>query len=677
MLALTWAVLVLALYYWIHKPITPAWARAVGGALLDGLSAVILVLVAGGLGRWALRRVAVAYWSRAERVAAAALVGLCILSLAILIVGAVALTRLSMLLLWTALAALTWRDLLGWLRDLITLLRMPLPAPRWERFLAVLVLSMLLITALLALLPPTKWDVLTYHLAGPEQYAERGRFYAVPHNHFLGFPQLIETLFSSQIALTGRLTGPGALHWLIGALVLLVTGGYTARHAGPAAGWLAASILLAGASFWLEMTFAYVDLLPVGLAVIALSLTDRWHADPGSAPRDRVRTVIAVGLLAGCGLGVKYSVLWLVVSLGLLLAWLAWRDRRTLILCGAVFGAAILVAFAPWLIRNALWYANPLYPFVFEAGEMDALRQDWYSQPESGLAYSADAWQIPVLPLTATLLGVEGAGSYGTDIGPLYLVLLPLLLLARRHFSDPQREVVQRAGIVAAGVLLLWGVSAALGSYISLQTRLIFYAFGPLAIVAAITFEGLHRLPKRPFDLAFVLQAMVAMALVFTLIDAVRFVTNSGIDRYFSGKDDFEDSYLEHALGWHYVTLQQVNELPSGVTVRFLWEPRYLYCDELRITCHTDLLMDAWYYARRTIGDGSPAAIAAAWQAQGADYLLVYEFGRQFEQQHAALYSSDDWIAWGDFERQFLVEQWRTGNADDKTQYILYRWREE
>jgi hypothetical protein len=132
--------------------------------------------------------------------------------------------------------------------------------------------------------------------------------------------------------------------------------------------------------------------------------------------------------------------------------------------------------------------------------------------------------------------------------------------------------------------------------------------------------------------------------------------------------------------------MRAINDLPENTTVRFLWEPRYLYCDNERIHCTTDSLMDAWYYARRTVGDGSPAAIAAAWQQDSdsySNYLLVYEFGRRFEcgalcgsdEEGSKLYSADDWRAWDEFADTYLVEVWRNG-PEDETRYSLYRWRE-
>jgi hypothetical protein len=167
------------------------------------------------------------------------------------------------------------------------------------------------------------------------------------------------------------------------------------------------------------------------------------------------------------------------------------------------------------------------------------------------------------------------------------------------------------------------------------------------------------------------------------LIGATRLINNRGVNLYFSGEDEYEKDYLEHALGWHYITMREINGLPEGAAVRFMWEPRYLYCDSEHIHCYPDSLMDAWYYARRVVADGSPAAIAQQWQAEGADYLLVYEFGRKFEcgalcgsdEDGSDFYNAADWAAWDELVENYLIEEWRNGNSADETRYILYRWR--
>ncbi len=715
-LALAWVTLVLGLYYWVHKPVTPPLAGALGGALLDGAVAGAFVLVGGGVGRGILRRCDLLWGSAPEQIAAAGAVGLPVLSLLLLAVGSLALSGWSVAAALVIAGALAGRDALAWARQVADWLRTPLPRGRWACFLAVLALGLAGLALILALLPPGKWDALAYHLAGPQQYVERGRFYAAPHNHFLGFPQIVETLFAGQLALTGRLTGAAVLHWGMGALLLLAVGGRAARLGGAATGWLAAVILLSAQTVWIEMSIPYVDLLPMLLAVVGLGAVERWDEarrkapPPGPLPGQAregesaalggqvplsssagegdlggeafvsfpgLRYVILLGALAGFSIGVKYSALWLVISFGVLLLW---RGRgsgwRAALAYAAAYALTALLVFAPWLVRNALYYDNPVYPFVFESAEMDAIRQDWYSQPRSGLIYGDSAWQIPLLPLTATVLGVEGAGTYGTDIGPLFLLLIPLLLLMRGRLTPSERDWLGMAGLVTGAILAAWLVSAAFGSYISLQTRLVLYVFGPLAIMAALTLRGLERLPPKPVHLGFVIQALVMLAAVLTGVAALRYAGERRVPLYFSGEKGYERAYLEHALGWHYATMQRVNELSPGATVRFLWEPRALYCDGVRLHCIPDSLMDGWYYARRTVGQGEPADIAAQWQADGADYLLVYEFGREFEREHAALYDPADWCAWDEFVGGFLDEVWRTGNPGGDVQYILYRWRD-
>ncbi len=688
-IVLFWAVLSMGLYFWVHKPVTPALAEALGGGVLDIFIAILFASTAGGLGRRALRAVDLSAWSVPERAATHALLGLGALSLLIVLVGAVALNLVSIALLMIGVSILTLRDLIAWAGELGRWLRGGLPADRWSRFLVLVALFTIALAFVWALMPPSKWDVLTYHLAGAEQYVEHGRFYAAEHNHFLGFPQLVDTLYAGQLALTGRLAGSALLHWVIGVFVLMVTGGYTARHVNQAAGWLAVVILLTGATIWLEMTFAYNDLLPVGLGVIGLALVESWD---GARRRPEEATVswrqglgylMLLGVIAGFGMSTKYTVIWLAAAFGLLLVWQTRRDGlRTLLAVGAIYGLAASLTLAPWLIRNTIWYGSPTYPMIFEAAEMDSIRQEWYSHPESGLIYRDDAWQIPLLPVMATIIGVEGAGSYNTDIGPLFLMLIPLLVPAWKVATAEERSTLKRALSVAGFIYLAWLISAALGSYISLQTRLILYIFGPLAVVAGMTFEILKRLPKKPLDLSFVLQALVAAVLVFTTINYVRLINNSGIHLYFSGSGDYEERYLERVLGWHYATMRQLDELPAGSTVRFLWEPRYLYCDNIHLNCHTDSLMDSWYYARQTVADGDPAAIAALWRAD-ADYLLVYEYGRRFEcgsycgsgEAGSSFYTEADWRAWDAFVTDHLTELWRTPPSETETAYTLYQWR--
>ncbi len=325
-------------------------------------------------------------------------------------------------------------------------------------------------------------------------------------------------------------------------------------------------------------------------------------------------------------------------------------------------------------MRNAIWYHNPVYPLFFPAVEMDALRLEWYTAPGTGLVPTGRAWQVPILPLTATIFGVEGRTTYQADIGPLFAFLVPLLLLVWSRIAAAERLLVRRVLLVVGVSIAVWMVSAAFGSFYNIQTRLVFFLLPPLAVLAGIAVDGLSRLPVKPLDLGFVLRMMIALVFVLTLISNGREFVTSGLHAYFSGRDDYRKAYLDHVLGWTNVAMEQVNALDPGTEVWFLWEPRGLYCDEDRVNCRVDSTLDAWYHARHTIADGDPAAIAAAWKADGAGALLLFESGRMFEVGDNENYSAADWAAWTAFTADYLDEVWRGGSEGDPA-YILYRWR--
>jgi len=667
--ALLWVTLVLAGYYWAHKPLTPGLVRALGGAALDVASAAALFALAGGVGRALLRRVDVRFWSTPERLAAEAVLGLGATALLILGVGMVWLHALSVAALLGALALWARRDVRGWAREFAAWVRGARVQGRWARALAVYTLGMVALALPLALLPPTKWDVLTYHLVGPQKYLAEGHIYAVPHNHFLGFPQLLEMLYTAQLALTGQLTGAAVLHWGVGALALMAVGGYAARRGGQAVGWLAAALLLSAPSIWWELTFAYVDLLPVGVAVLALGALER------SAQVEDGRPLVALaGALTGLALGTKYSALWLALALGVVtLGQARRRGVRVALRDGLIFAVAAGTLFAPWLLRNALLYGNPLYPFGWEAGEMDAWRQNWYRHPGSALLYTKDAWHAPLLPLTATVFGVENAGLYGADIGPLFAASGPLVLLVWRLWSAAERRTAALALGVAAMVTAAWMLSAGLVSEVGRQPRLVFYLFGPLALALALAFGALRRWPRKPFDLRFVLRGALALTLGLSALSAARTVNDSYAHTYFSGRDDYRRAYLLSALPWHMRAMDHLAAAPGAARVRFLWEPRSLYCPQA-LECVPDTLLDGWAYARHTIGDGSAKAIAAAWRAE-YDHILVYDAGRRYERDNNARYSFEDWVAWEAFASAYLEPVWFIGVYPDAPEYVVYGWR--
>src|SRR5690606_33258431 len=177
---------------------------------------------------------------------------------------------------------------------------------------------------------------------------------------------------------------------------------------------------------WLELYEAYVDLMLMGLAAVMLAVTEAWVTRRGS--RAGLYDLALLGALAGWSMGVKYTAIWLVAGFGVLIVWLSWRDGvRPLLARAALYGGVAALVLLPWLVRNTIWYHNPVYPFFFPSSGLDEVHQTWYVAPGTGLVPTGRAWHIPLLPFMATVFGVEGGVLYQADIGPMFMFLVPLL----------------------------------------------------------------------------------------------------------------------------------------------------------------------------------------------------------------------------------------------------------
>jgi hypothetical protein len=698
-LGLLWVAVVLGAYYVFHKPFQPGQVMAVGGALLDVLGVALLLTVAGGQGRVLLPveppatdkgLMPLVQPLGSTVLAVQALAGLALISLAVLALGLAGLAR-GWLLLGLALAALAilrrqavawWRGFVGWLRGGLAALKRP-----WPAFLALFLALMLAMAFLNALAPATKWDALTYHLTGPKLYAEAGRVHGEIDNHYLGFPQLTEMLYLWLMAWRGAGAGAALIHWLFGALTLMLVGAYAGRFAGGLrVGLLAAAVLLTAETIWWEFGWPYVDLTTMAYIAAAFVLLDAWRAER------RVLLLVEAGLMAGCALGAKYTAVGAVVGLGALALWSARGGRaqaRALLSGGLRFGGAALAGFAPWLVKNALLYGNAVYPFFFDALRWDAFRQAWYTRPGTGLLYTAPL-RLLLLPWDATVCSQEGAagfasplgaalplcdpsgkGSLSATIGPLFLALIPLLAVGWGALRERERGFVGRALLFLAApyAVWLWGVAT---SVLLEQARLLLPIFPVLAILAALAVEGVQRVVVGRVRVGVVIGGAVAFVLALSLLSGALYTVKLGALPVLAGARASRDFLLEH-LGWHYAAIEAVNRLPDSAVVMFLWEPRAFYCRQ-GVVCWGDALLDRWYHAMRLDG-GNIGTIAARWQASGVTHLLLWRDGMEaLTAPGADPFEPGDAEAFAAFVEGYLAPVWE-GEAGGERFYTLYRWR--
>lgn len=658
--------LLLVFYFWTHKPFELDTFSRLGGAALDGLTVGALFAVAGALGRRVVRLLVtrlsldVGLLSRAERFALETAFGLMLIAIATLALGMVGLFR--SVFFWVPLfiiGLLLWREVDGWFADIRALVAGARPQTRWGWLLAAFTVAMLGLALLHALAPVYAWDAMTYHLVGPARYLADGAMSPSPYNFYLGFPKNTEMLYSVTMSLFGRDTAAAPVHYGYGLLALLTVAGAARRATGSIeAGWLAAALLIGSFSLWLLMGWPYVDLGVLLMSALAFSLLNVWREtkDP--------RWLVIVGLVCGFGMGIKLTSGLLVAALGLSL--LVYQPRQ-IVRNGVLFGVAVTAAFLPWLIRGALHYGNPIYPYLFDGLNWEATRMMMFNQAGQGLIKLNQGWQIPLLPFTATIFGVEFTEPYGFTVSP-WLFTLPFLLpLFWKWVNGQARAWVWCSLVVIVPLFIVWGIMAA-NAGIAMQTRLMIVIFPPAALLGTITLHAIGKSPVRPIHLDFIVRVVVGLTLVLCLKEAVTRFDQMRVGSYFLSAVT-RDEYLFLELATYPATMARLGELPADSQVRFLWEPRSYYCPET-ITCIPDVLFDEW---GRPISQGAtPEALLARWREQGDDYVLFFRHGYNayllsvpYNREINALV--DPTLAGA------LDEVWTTPDG----RYVLYTWPDE
>ncbi len=504
-LGVAWVAAVLIAYFLLHPPLTPNslmtlltparqlaldWQTPLRllGHVLDVLVAGWFLLLGAALGRrlWCWCRLPTA--EETMQVALGSGLGLGALSLLSFAGG-----LMGWLSFWTVggglllLSFLCARDgwhLLRWGGGQIRQMGRSIRQASWlDRLLWGYILLTALLMFLAALLPPTAWDALMYHLAVPAADIQQGRVLPTPAN-FQGYqPELVEMLYLDGLLLRGD--GPAALLQLCSGLLSLLAlvalaRQFADRAQGAALALRSAALFLSIPSLVLVLGWPYIDGALVYYELAALcALLCWWHA----SGRQRVGWPALAGALLGLGLDVKYTAALAIGALGLLVVWRAsgggrlrepgsrnlgfasrvraWRQeqwRAALWQAVLLVGIALLVG-SPWLWRNLFLTGDPLFPYhlghLFPEGPLwDDVRTQ-YALEGAGWGW-ASSWRLLTLPLEVTLYGTQGSIEFDATLGPLLLLLLPLGLLAWQRTRNtsasptPDQEVAASAHSFAA-----------------------------------------------------------------------------------------------------------------------------------------------------------------------------------------------------------------------------------
>ncbi|MBI4497978.1 MAG: glycosyltransferase family 39 protein [Chloroflexi bacterium] len=470
----------------------------------------------------------------------------------------------------------------------------------------------LALALLRALAPPIGWDSLVYHLTGPRLWVATGRMVGgidLPHYYF---PPLVELLYALALLLRSD-TAAQALHTALAGLTVLMTGLTARRFLGPGYGLPAAALLLSGTSLVALAGRAYVEWGLMLFVVLAVWALGRWREEGGAA-----WLALAGGFL-GLGLGVKYTAVAVAAGAAVFVAGvglIARSPARVVLGRLALLGLAAGLVAAPWYLRTLALTGNPVYPFVFGGWNWDAWKAAWFSRPGTGLLQ--DPWRILLAPWELTVLGVEGGLTYDGTIGPMFLILLPLLALL------PRPPLVRLCLVVAGVAYVFWLLGAASSSLLQ-QPRLLYPVFPLLALLGAWSLLGARAWALPAFRPRRLLVASLLLSLGLALFSLLtRFAADLPL-AYLVGAES-RSEYLARHLGGYYSLVSRLDRVAGPeARVLFLWEPRTYLCP---VACQPDGLLFNWRFALHRYGE--VAAIQRAWVAAGYTHVLLHGAGLRY-----------------------------------------------
>jgi len=666
---LLWMEGIIAAYFWVHKPWQSGQNVAFLMAMLDVLLAMTLVAIAGGIGRLIFRE-----WlpfSSIENIALQVAVGLGILSFVVLVAGLSGFIGVWQAWLGLGLGVLVfYKPISAWVIEWRSAFDDHQPLGTVEKASRWLVIFLIIIAGIQALAPPLKWDSLVYHLEIPQRYFEMGRIAHLGDNFFVGFPQLVEMIFTWAIALRAGTTAT-VLGWIVLVIAALGLGGFAERVVGKGVRWVAPAIFLSGASVSRGLSYGYVDLWVFFFGMATIILLDHY----GRTKRKIWVRLSAV--YAGFAFSTKYSA-GMLLPIGVIYLFVVWIQSRRASnsvlsrtntkekkmrsekdLTGStswrllgetilIFVFVSLIIVSPWFIKNAALTGNPLYPFFFDGKDMDPSRLTFYR----GEVHDRTFLDFLILPIEGTIFGIEGGPIFSTSISPLILALIPGVIFGWRSFDCEARNRIARLMSIGLLAWLIWGLASQLDSALTI-TRHYFGIFSALVILASFGFTFASRLVIRSINIGWLVRYMVIFVFILTAISEMLFFAKANSLRVVTGFQK-QEAYIAEQLGWFGPAMEAVNSLPEDASVIMFWEPRSYYCE---VPCSPDAILDRWWYMMRTVG--TAGEVADRLRKQGFTHVLMYDFGIQLERESKSLFESEDWDEFQCFKEEelYLIKQ--------------------
>jgi 4-amino-4-deoxy-L-arabinose transferase-like glycosyltransferase len=557
--------------------------QPMGDTLARGLPEVVaatVIVVAGGGYAWPIiRRVSPQESPIGLRAITAALLGLWLLAIGMLVIGTVFAGSITPWLWWPIV--LVGTGLAGWhARERLNALRIPSRVDG-RSLVWVVIAAAAAIWLAGATVPPgfigatDSYDVLEYHLQVPREFCDAQQISPTWHNCYGFYPLGVEMLFLLAMALRGGayegMYLAKLMHGMFGVLAVIAV--YTSlrreqeSRARFAAGLLATVPLLLYLG-WLAMS----ELAIIAHLALALLWLREWSA------RGQAKAACCIGLAIGGACAAKYLSVGF-VALPVLIAMLigiARPPRRQVGHLGIAAMASLLL-FAPWLVRNLAYTGNPVFPLATQSfgrghwsEESEQRWNDGHAPDKRPPVPSPDGYVLREEPGRAELL-VHHFISY-QPFGPILLWLAGVavcVLIASRKPPGSWDWMLVVTALAQLGVWTAFTRGMPSRFLVPILVPICLLAGGLLAKLARVESNPFRRESTRPahgpWGLAPAIAIFAATALINLLIAVGMF-----------GDPGHGARYAAPEYG-RIIALSRTQDLPEGARPMLVGEARAFY----------------------------------------------------------------------------------------------------
>lgn len=640
------------------------WVEAAGseyqGVLLplDGLfdlaSAIALVVLAWAIGKTILERVGFSPSSAVERLLVSTALGMGVEGTALLAIGTVSLLNPWALIVFGVFLVWGGRESLGELREEAGRIGAELQGGLgWWGGVALGAFAAFLL--LQSGMPPTDWDVLTYHLDVPREFLDRAEVFLPEDNHHVAFVGLVHMLYVPLLAL-GAESAPAFISAIIVVLLAITIFRIGERLFDGDTGRIASVLMWGSPAILLVAVTARVDVSVTWFLVMA------HYAVVVCFERREVTGWWWLGaVFIGLAIATKFSALGYLVGLAPVMAWVLIRQGDPIV--GSVrrfvvFGAVAGLVASPWLVKNALLLGSPIYPYLAEM-RLEPWLADYLGTLVVPESVDPDTFQIPAFtrePFSVTALFTQPGTMTPEREGAFYfgnfaLLFLPLAVLA------PWRKTV---ALLMPPILYCIIILNA-DSWINLR-----YLIPSLVIGTLVASEIISRVGKRMFSKESLRRTFFAGVLAVCLVPAAgamyQTVSEMRPHEHWLGLRS-EDKYLKDNgnpdVFLHARVESWINEMMSDSTrIAMLYESR-------GFRLQPDVLQDNLSRNWPILAESLPWHDCLA--PTGASHVLV-NYGHLGSLVRRGLdIQTVSWTAFSRFQRECLERQGVLGSV------VLYR----